>query len=73
MVEVLIAEMFGSDWICPTDYKRAVVVDEEGKNRTNKTTLTSEWRSALKKSLTELALLEMSGNPTQYKRAPLLE
>jgi hypothetical protein len=29
--------------------------------RTNKTTLSSEWRSALKKSLTESALLEMSG------------
>jgi hypothetical protein len=39
-----------------------VVVDEEGKNRTNKTTLKSEWRSALKKRLTEPALLEMSGN-----------
>jgi hypothetical protein len=34
-----------------------VVVDEEGKNRTNKTTLKSEWRSALKKRLTEPALL----------------
>jgi hypothetical protein len=40
-----------------------VVVDEEDKNRTNKTTLKSEWRSALKKKLTEPALLEMSGNP----------
>jgi hypothetical protein len=41
-----------------------VVVDEEGKNRTNKTTLKSEWRSALKKRLTEPALLEMSGKAT---------
>jgi hypothetical protein len=32
--------------------------------RTNKTTLSSEWRSALKKSLTESALLEMSGYAT---------
>ena len=39
-----------------------MVVDEEGKNRTNKTTLKSAWRSALKKRLTEPALLEMSGN-----------
>jgi len=31
MVEVLIGEMFGSDWIRPTDYERAVVVDAEGK------------------------------------------
>ena len=37
-----------------------ISVDAEGK-RTNKTTLSSEWRSALKKSLTEPALLEMSG------------
>ena len=32
--------------------------------KTNKTTLRSEWRSVLKKSLTEPTLLEMSGNPT---------
>ena len=64
MVEVLIAEMFGSDRIHPTDYQRAVVVDARGSKETRKTTLRSEWRSALKKSLTEPALLEMSGNPT---------
>jgi hypothetical protein len=63
MVEVLIAEMFGSDRIHPTDYQRAVVVDARGSKETRKTTLRSEWRSALKKSLTEPALLEMPGNP----------
>jgi hypothetical protein len=47
-----------------------VVVDEEGKNRTNKTTLKSEWRSALKKRLTEPALLEMSGNQMGEGRSP---
>jgi hypothetical protein len=62
MVEVLIAEMFGSDRSRPTDYQRAVVVDGRGAKETRKTTLRSEWRSALKKSLTEPALLEMSGN-----------
>jgi hypothetical protein len=61
MVEVLIAEMFGSDRSRPTDYQRAVVVDGRGAKETRKTTLRSEWRSALKKSLTEPALLEMSG------------
>jgi hypothetical protein len=61
MVEVLIAEMFGSDRSRPKDYQRAVVVDGRGAKETRKTTLRSEWRSALKKSLTELALLEMSG------------
>jgi len=40
-----------------------VVVDGRGSKETRKTTLQSEWRSALKKSLTEPALLEMSGNP----------
>jgi hypothetical protein len=62
MVEVLIVEMFGSDRSRPTDYQRAVVVDGRGAKETRKTTLRSEWRSALKKSLTEPALLEMSGN-----------
>jgi hypothetical protein len=61
MVEVLIAEMFGSDRSRPKDYERAVVVDGRGAKETRKTTLRSEWRSALKKSLTEPALLEMSG------------
>jgi hypothetical protein len=61
MVEVLIVEMFGSDRSRPTDYQRAVVVDGRGAKETRKTTLRSEWRSALKKSLTEPALLEMSG------------
>ena len=64
MVEVLIAEMFGSDRIHPTDYQRAVVVDARGSKETRKTTLRSEWRSALKKNLTEPALLEMSGKAT---------
>jgi nucleoside-diphosphate-sugar epimerase len=32
----------------------------------------SEWTSLLKKCLTGPTLLEMSGNATQYKRAPLL-
>jgi hypothetical protein len=32
--------------------------------KTNKTTLQSEWTSALKKDLTGPTLLEMSGNPT---------
>ena len=62
MVEVLIVEMFGSDRSRPTDYQRAVVVDGRGAKETRKTTLRSEWRSALKKSLTEPALLEMSGD-----------
>jgi hypothetical protein len=62
MVEVLIAEMFGSDRSRPKDYERAVVVDGRGAKETRKTTLRSEWRSALKKSLTEPALLEMSGD-----------
>jgi len=34
-----------------------VVVDEEGKKKTNKTTLGSKWRSLLKKGLTMPALL----------------
>ena len=41
-----------------------MVVDGTGSKETRKTTLQSEWRSTLKKSLTEPALLEMSGNPT---------
>jgi hypothetical protein len=40
-----------------------VVVDAESK-KTSKTTLRSEWRSALKNNLTGPTLLEMSGNPT---------
>jgi hypothetical protein len=67
MVEVLIAEMFGSDRSRPKDYERAVVVDGRGAKETRKTTLRSEWRSALKKSLTEPALLEMSGYATLQK------
>jgi hypothetical protein len=35
--------------------------------KTNKTTPRSEWRSVLKKSLTEPTLLEMSGNPTNQE------
>ena len=60
MVEVMIAEMFGSDGICPTDYKRAVVVEAEVK-RNNEDHSQSEWRSTLKKGLTGPALLEKSG------------
>jgi hypothetical protein len=56
MVEVLIAEMFGSDRIDPTDYQRAVVVDGRGSKKTRKTTLRSGWRSVLKKSLTQPVL-----------------
>jgi hypothetical protein len=37
--------------------------------KTNKATLGSEWRGALKKSLTEPTLLEMSGNPTYQELA----
>src|ERR1700732_1257302 len=44
-------------------YERAVVVDA-GAKENNKNTPRSEWRSVLKKSLTEPTLLEMSGNPT---------
>jgi hypothetical protein len=40
--------------------------------RTNKTTHRSEWRSVLKKSLTEPALLEMSGYPTYQELAEQL-
>jgi hypothetical protein len=36
----------------------------QGSKKANKATLRSEWRSVLKKSLTEPTLLEMSGNPT---------
>ncbi len=43
---------------------------QRGKNRTNKTTLTSERRSALKKRLTEPALLEMSGNRVNQALRP---
>ena len=43
------------------DYERAVVVDAERQRKQNKTTPGSEWRSVLKKSLPESALLEMSG------------
>ena len=69
MVEVLIVEMFGSDRSRPTDYQRAVVVDGRGAKETRKTTLRSEWRSALKKSLTEPALLEMFGNSCRLNRS----
>jgi len=37
MVEVLIGEMFGSDWSRPKDYRRAVVIDAGPKNKTTKT------------------------------------
>jgi hypothetical protein len=38
-----------------------VVVDAERQRKQNKTTRGSEWRSVLKKSLPESALLEMDG------------
>jgi len=41
-----------------------VVVNEQGKKKTNQTTLKSEWRSTLKKSLKRPVWLEMSGYPT---------
>jgi hypothetical protein len=41
----------------PKDYQRAVVVDGRGSKETRKTTLRSEWRSALKKCLTGPTLL----------------
>jgi hypothetical protein len=46
-----------------------VVVDGRGAKETRKTTLRSEWRSALKKSLTEPALLEMFGKSVRIGRA----
>jgi hypothetical protein len=42
MVEVLIAEMFGSDRIDPTDYQRAVVVDGRG-SKENEEDHSQEW------------------------------
>ena len=42
-----------------------------GSKKTRKTTLRSEGTSLLKKSLTEPALLEMSGNPASRLRATL--
>jgi len=61
--------MFGSDRSRPKDYRRAVVIDAGPKNKTNEDTLRSERRSALKKSLTEPTLLEMSGYRTNQKFA----
>jgi len=46
-----------------------VVIDAGPKNKTNEDTLRSERRSALKKSLTEPTLLEMSGYRTNQKFA----
>ena len=46
-----------------------MVVDAEGKKKTNKTTRRSEWRGALKKDLTGPAFLEMSGFPTKQDLA----
>ena len=60
MVEVLIAEMFGSDRNRPRDYERAVVVEAE-LTETNETTRRSERRSLFKNDLTGPTLLEMSG------------
>jgi len=37
MVEVVIEEMFGSDWSRSLDYKRAVVVDAEKKEKERET------------------------------------
>jgi hypothetical protein len=50
-----------SVWVEPLDYEWAVVVDAERQRKQNKTTRGSEWRSVLKKSLPESALLEMDG------------
>jgi KaiC/GvpD/RAD55 family RecA-like ATPase len=61
VVEVSIEEMFGSDRNRPKDYGRAVVIDAGPKNTTNEDALPSEGRSALKNTLTEPTLLEMSG------------
>jgi len=49
VVEVLIEEMFGSDRNRPKDYERAVVVEREVNDRTNKTTPGSGGRSLFKK------------------------
>jgi hypothetical protein len=71
VVEVLIEEMFRSDRNRSKDYERAVVVEAEVKRNT-KTTLRSERRSLLKKSLTGPTLLEMSGNPTNQELTPVI-
>ena len=42
-----------------------MVIDAGPKNKTNEGILRSEWRSALKKRLTEPTLLEMSGSVNQ--------
>jgi len=42
MVEVLIEEMFGSDWSRPKDYRRAVVVDTGVKEHDEQRN-SSEW------------------------------
>jgi hypothetical protein len=68
VVEVLIEEMFRSDRNRSKDYERAVVVEAEVKRNT-KTTLRSERRSLLKKSLTGPTLLEMSGLPCRFRRS----
>jgi hypothetical protein len=48
-----------------------VVVDAERRRKQNKITLGSEWRTVLKKSLPESALLEMSANASiRGSRAP---
>jgi hypothetical protein len=44
-----------------------------GQRRTRKTTLRSQWRSVLKKDLTEPTLLEMSGKATWPAPARLEE
>src|ERR1700693_2530763 len=55
----------------PTErYRRAVVIDAGPKNTTNEDTLQSERRSALKKTLTEPTLLEMSGGCVTYVFGP---
>jgi hypothetical protein len=69
MVEVVIEEMVGSDWSRSLDYKRAVVVDAEKKEKERRRKKTKEktsfrWkeRSVFKNSLTGPTLLEMDGN-----------
>jgi len=59
--------MFGSDESRSLDYKRAVVVDAEKKEKEEKQkrkTLLSKRKKCAQKSLTESALLEMSGLAT---------
>jgi hypothetical protein len=57
MVEVLIAAMFGSDRIDPTDYQRAVVVDGRGSKKTRKTTLRSGMEKCAQKAFDRASIV----------------